>query len=129
MIDKKYLIDSVVCYEDESVLEASRILRDSFRKHLVVVNNDLEVLGVISVLDINNRVVSEEKNPKDVKISEIMTKDVITIDINTSYEEALKQVIEIGTHSVPVVENGKLQGLILVNSLWLLCSKCEEDEK
>ncbi len=118
MIDKNHLHDVVVCKEDDTLLEVSRILRDTQSRHLIVVNKNLSPMGIISTVDINNRIVAEEKDPKKIKAKEMMTKPIASVDINTSYQEAYEKMIAKGTYSLPVTEKGKLIGMLDFNLLF-----------
>lgn len=110
MIDKKHLSDTVVCREKETVLEAARILRDTKSRHLVVLSTDNKPLGILSTVDINNRVVAQEKDPKKTKVEDVMTRPVHSIDCSETYHHAIKKMAEAGSYSIPVTCNGKLLG-------------------
>lgn len=112
MIKKEHLIDAVICRENDDVLEVSRILRDTQRRHLLVLNKEDAPIGVISSVDINNRIVAEEKNPKQMKAKDVMTKNVHVVSIDDDYEKAYQSMAMLGTYSIPVVRNGKLLGLL-----------------
>jgi len=112
MIQKEHLIDAVVCRENDNVLEVSRILRDTQRRHLIVLDKEDKPVGIISTVDLNNRVLAEEKDPKKLKAKEIMTKSTKVVSIEDTYEKAFQIMAELGTYSIPVVRNGKLLGLL-----------------
>ena len=112
MIQKEHLTDAVVCHENDNILEVSRILRDTQRRHLFVIDKDDKPVGVISAVDINNRVVAEEKNVKKTKAKEIMTKNIETVSVEENYEKAFQIMIRLGTNSIPVLRNNKLFGLL-----------------
>ncbi|MCK5779423.1 MAG: CBS domain-containing protein, partial [Psychrilyobacter sp.] len=46
------------------------------------------------------------------KISDVMNTDLITIDADLSFEKVLKIMIEKGVGKLPVIENGKLIGVV-----------------
>lgn len=111
-IDKRILHDAVICKENDSVLEASQIMRDTQTRHVIVVDADMKPLGIISPFDINNRVVAEKKNPLNVKASDVMTAPVETIELSSSYEEASEKMISRETFTLPVTDKGKLIGIL-----------------
>jgi len=129
MIDKNKLMDAVTCKDDDNILEVSRILRDTQTRHLIVVDENRMPAGIISSVDINNRVVAEEKNTKETKAEEIMTKPIEFVDVNSSYDDAYKKMLEVGTYSLPVTENGKLIGLVDFNLLFKKCKDVAESKK
>jgi len=118
MIDKKRIQDVVICKENDSILEVSRILRDTKSRHLVVINNNKKPIGIISTVDINNRVVAQELDYKKTNAGDVMTKNIDVVDIKDSFDKACEKMISKGTYSIPVVENGKLIGIIGFNELF-----------
>jgi CBS domain-containing protein len=113
MISKKELSNAKVCYDFENVLEAANILKETKARHLIVINEENAPIGIISSVDIVNRVIAEELDPEKTKVKKVMTKNIDIIDINDTYENAYHQMAELGTYSIPVVdEDKKLCGLL-----------------
>ncbi len=112
MIQPTHLTDAVICRQFDTVLEVSRILRDTQRRHIIVLNERDEPIGIISAVDVNNRVVAEERNPALLLATDIMTGRIQTISVDDSYETGYRMMTELGTYSLPVVRNGKLLGLL-----------------
>ncbi|CAB3290231.1 Inosine-5'-monophosphate dehydrogenase [Methanocaldococcus lauensis] len=52
-----------------------------------------------------------------VKVSEYMTKNVITVSKDNTVKDVIKLIKETGHNSFPVVENGKLIGIVSVNDI------------
>lgn len=116
-IQKEHLTDAVICREDDTILEVSRIMRDTQTRHILVLDKTDKPVGIISTVDMNNRVLAEEKNPKITKAKEIMTKNIETVSIeNDTYERAFEVMAGIGTYSIPVVREGKLLGILEFNT-------------
>ena len=118
MIEKEKLDDAVICKEDDSVLEVDRIMRDTKTRHIIVIDKNLKPSGIISAFDINNRVVAEEKNAKEIKAEDIMTKPIQSIDIDIDYNEAYQKMIDLGIYTIPVTDKGKLVGILDFNFLF-----------
>ena len=110
MISKELLQDVVFCNEKDSILEVSRVLRDTQNRHLVVVDAKRKPVGIISTVDVNNRVVAEGKNPSTTLAKDIMTKPIETVDISITCEEAYQKMIKKGTYSIPVTDKNQLVG-------------------
>src|SRR3989338_89250 len=118
MINKNLLQDVVFCNDDACVLDVSRILRDTRTRHLIVVNEKNNPVGIISTVDINNRVVAEEKNSSTLKARDIMTKPIETVEVSSTCEEAYQKMVSKGTYSIPVTENGSLIGSLSFSKLF-----------
>jgi CBS domain-containing protein len=54
---------------------------------------------------------------KVINISDIMTKDVVTISPNATIKEAAKIFTEGGFLAMPVVDNGQIVGILSVRDL------------
>jgi acetoin utilization protein AcuB len=58
-----------------------------------------------------------KKRYKKMRIEEIMTKDVITVNPRTNFLEAQKIMMENSIRRLPVVDQGKLVGIITEHDL------------
>jgi len=101
----------------DTVKNAAQIMNENRIGSLVVVSGTGEVVGIITERDILTDIVAESKNAEDVKIEEIMTKNIITISPEKSLEDAADVMTENKIKKLPVVENGKLIGIITATDL------------
>lgn len=83
---------------------------------VVVLEKD-KLLGIFTERDLLNRVVSVGKDPKTVKVSEVMTTNVFVCSADDSYEYCLAQMKQIGCRHMPVVEGDKLLGILSIRDL------------
>jgi signal-transduction protein with cAMP-binding, CBS, and nucleotidyltransferase domain len=123
-MEKEKLNEALICNENDDILEVSRILRDTGQRHLIVVDSNIKPKGIISTVDINNRVVSQEKIPKEVKASEIMTSPIVSIELSKTYQEAYELMIEKNLYSIPITQDNKLIGLLDFNRLFMRVKEC-----
>lgn len=110
--------------EDNAVTVAKR-LHDFQERRIFVINEKKFPVGIISIVDINDRVVARGKDPKKTQAKDIMTYPVhLVVDLNDSLDEALKKMIQKDNYYVPVTEKGFLRGLITyANIMKVLNSK------
>lgn len=107
------LSQCIVCNHNETVVETARILRDCQSRHLLVLDDQKKPVGVISTVDICNRIVAEEKNPATIKAKDMMTKGIETIPVDASLPEALQKMGDKNISFLPVVdEKGSLVGVL-----------------
>ena len=101
--------------EDQSVLEVMETLIKKKISGGPVVNTKNELVGIISEGDCMKQI-SESRyyNPpmEDVRVGEHMAKNVETIDGNMNVFDAANKFLESRHRRFPIVENGKLVGLI-----------------
>ena len=115
MIRKKgYEVFSIA--PDATVLDALNMMA----KHNVgalLVMREGKMEGIISERDCVRKVEVMGKNVKDTKVSEIMTKDVITVEASHPLEECMELMIEKNFRHLPVCEGKELLGVISVRDV------------
>ena len=96
---------------DSNTIKAAILMRENNISCLVVKEKG-EFVGIITEKDIINEVVAEELYPGDVKIWEIMSRDLISVSANESIEEAAKLMRNKGVRRLVVIEDDIIIGVI-----------------
>ena len=78
----------------------------------VVVDDDDKVLGMVSLGDIVWFVGRLEERAPKLEVRNIMTEDVVSCTRGEMLEDVLKRMADRGIRHVPVIEDGKLIGLV-----------------
>ena len=100
--------------KDQNLTDALKL----FRKHNVSrlpVTNNKELVGIISERDIANKLGSskyESMPASRLHISSVMVKDVFTVPQTMQLGDVAKLMLEKGIGSVPVMEDGKMVGIV-----------------
>ena len=79
---------------------------------LVVTDDNREILGIITEHDIARGLKEHGRNVVDRPLGDLMTKDVITVDINETLTRVLELMDQHRIHYLPVTERGSLCGII-----------------
>jgi CBS domain-containing protein len=96
----------------KSVAYAAKMMRDEDVGLAPVVEGD-KLIGMLTDRDIAIRVVAEGRNPDEVKVSEVASKQVVTIDPQQDLDEALRIMAKHQVRRLPVVEeDGRLVGVV-----------------
>jgi signal-transduction protein with cAMP-binding, CBS, and nucleotidyltransferase domain len=74
-------------------------------------------VGIITDRDIVIRAVAAGKDPKSTPVSAIMSADPVTLSPDASDDEAEKLMAKSQVRRLPVVENGKLVGILVTAQL------------
>lgn len=84
--------------------------------------------GIISERDLINKLVSKKREPTQVKISEVMTHNVLTVTSDTSVQKAMEIITERRFRHLPIVDNGKLIGIISIGDItrWIMLQQQQE---
>ncbi len=94
-----------------SVVEAARLMRDEHIGSLPV-TEDKRLVGMITDRDVTTRVVAEGAVPETMSVEDVYSRDVISVEPNNDLEEALQLMARHQIRRLPVVENGRLVGMV-----------------
>lgn len=104
--------------EESTVLDAARYLRERQVRAVGVCDKQGVLIGVISHSDISDKVASENKCPAWMRVSEIMTRQLVTATPETSIEDCLRLMDQHGIFHLLVLDNEKgFRGMISVTDL------------
>lgn len=114
--DKGHAIQSIL--PGNTVFECAEKLSQLKIGALIVMDND-KLVGIVSERDILRKVVTINGDSKKIRVDAIMTKEqeLITVLPTTTVREAMRIVTEKRIRHLPVLENGKLVGLISIGDL------------
>jgi CBS domain-containing protein len=104
--------------DDTTVHDAARYLRDKGVRAVGVLDSAGKLVGVISQSDISDKVAAENKCPAWMHVSEIMTRDLVTVSPEVALDECLRRLEKHGIYHLLVVdEKGGYRGMISVTDL------------
>ncbi|MCS7368950.1 MAG: CBS domain-containing protein [archaeon GBS-70-058] len=99
-----------------SVLEAAKMMLSKNTGYLIVLDGGIPA-GMIGERDIVFKVVALGKDPSNVKVGEIMSKPLITIDPDATISEAIDIMVKNGIRRIPVVKDGIIYGVFTTRDL------------
>jgi CBS domain-containing protein len=102
---------------EDTVKDAAKIMNEHRIGSLVVVSGTGEVVGILTERDILADVVATGKSADEVKVSDIMTPNIVTITPDKTLEEAADIMTENKIKKLPVVYEGRLIGIITATDL------------
>jgi signal-transduction protein with cAMP-binding, CBS, and nucleotidyltransferase domain len=83
----------------------------------VLVKENDSLVGLLTEQDIVRNVIAKGKNPLDLKVVEVMEKDLHTIEPDKDIFEALQRMKDLNIRHLPVMNDGKLLGLLTVKDV------------
>jgi CBS domain-containing protein len=94
-----------------SVVEAAQLMRE---KHIgsLPITDDEQLVGMITDRDITTRVVAEAADPKTTSVGDVSSRDLISVEPDNDLDEALQLMASHQVRRLPVVENGRLVGIV-----------------
>ena len=103
--------------DSDSVIDVARIMRDQDTGVVPVVNGK-KIIGLVTDRDIVLRVIAEGKDIKNVRVNEVMTKQVRTVNEDASVREVLDVMSGAQIRRVPVVNrNNELVGIVSMKDI------------
>ena len=99
-----------------TVLEAVTLMNDHHVGSVLVIDEGHPV-GIFSERDVLTRVVAQELSPSDVRVSDVMTTRLITVDSNTNVLDAINIVTDRRCRHLPVVDNERVMGVVSIGDL------------
>jgi len=104
--------------DDASVHDVARYLRDKQIRAVGVVDANGRVVGVVSQADMSDKVAAENKCPAWMRISEIMTRNPISVPLDTPLDECVRLMERNGIfHLLVVDDKAGFRGMLSVQDL------------
>ena len=97
--------------QSASVVEAARLMREADIGSLPI-TDDEQLVGMITDRDITTRVVAEAADPKMTSVGDVVSRDLISVEPDEDLEEAVQLMASHQVRRLPVVENGRLVGIV-----------------
>lgn len=83
----------------------------------VAVVDEGRLAGIFSERDIMARVVARGLDPSATNVSAVMSRELVVAEPSELVDSALQKMHSIGSRHLPVVEDGKLVGMISIRDL------------
>ena len=99
------------CEPSTTVLEAARLMAQMDVGPIPVVEGDRPI-GLVTDRDIVVRAVAEGRDPQMTTVGEIASTDLVTVEPEQNLEEALELMARRQLRRLPVVEGGRLVGIV-----------------
>lgn len=109
---------NVVCVSSEqSILDVKHIYeKKDFHHHIPVTENG-KLVGMVSLIDFMYNIAGagiddDNKVYSELKVKNIMTKNPFYLTTSATIEEVAKELAKGYYHAVPIVEEGKIKGIV-----------------
>lgn len=108
---KNYMINKPLTVSPwDSVLKVIEIIVTG-KDQLPVINEKKQLIGMVTWQDISEKVILKNKEPREVKVEEVMRTSITTLTPKDSIKDALK-ILTREKFVLPVQEDKKLVGLL-----------------
>ncbi|MBK8739535.1 MAG: CBS domain-containing protein [Betaproteobacteria bacterium] len=119
----KFCRRNVVCaVPDTTIVDAAQLMRRNHIGDLIVVDTlgaERRPVGIVTDRDIVVEVVSVGLDPGLVKLGDLLTQPLVTVDEDTGYAETIRLMSARGVRRMPVVNKaGILVGIVSFDDLF-----------
>lgn len=101
---------------DQSVLDAIRLMALKGIGAVVVLDGG-KLVGILSERDYARKVILEDRSSRDTPVSDIMTRDVVTVTLDSSVADCMSLMTNNFFRHLPVVEGDRIAGMISIGDL------------
>jgi CBS domain-containing protein len=102
----------------ESVHDALQMMHDRNVGALLVMIEEY-LVGIVSERDYARKMILDHKMSKQTKVSEIMTRDVVTVSPNEDIQTCISLMKQHHIRHLPVASEGKVKGMLSLRDLFL----------
>ena len=102
---------------EDTVKEAAVLMSRHNIGSLVVINSKKKVVGIVTERDIIDKVNAKDKLASRVRVEDIMSPNVITIDSNSLIDDAVYLMVKHRIKKLPVLDNNELVGIITATDI------------
>jgi len=110
--------DIAVCRKEDTLYEAASKMKERDVGVIPVCSENKELMGVITDRDLALRGYAEKK-PDTTTVQEVMSGQLYHVSQDTSVQEAADMMAQKQIRRLPIVENGKLAGIVSLGDLSL----------
>lgn len=118
--------DIVTMPRTASIAEAARLLKHKKIGAVVISDDRKTVLGILSERDIVHALVDNAAAALTMRVSQLMTRDVVTCAPEDSIAELMARMTERRIRHLPVIKDGVLDGMVSIGDV--VKSRLEEVE-
>lgn len=88
---------------------------------IVVTRGDV-LAGILTERDVLTRIVASGLDPRNIEVCEVMTTELVTVELDTPIAVAIRLVTDKRCRHLPVVDSGRVLGIVSGGDLtaWLL---------
>ncbi|GGJ86901.1 hypothetical protein GCM10007063_06790 [Lentibacillus kapialis] len=110
--------DITVCRKEDTLHDAASKMKERDVGVIPVCSENQELMGVITDRDLVLRGYADKK-PDTAMIQEVMSEQLYHVSQDTSVQEAADMMAQKQIRRLPIVENGKLTGIVSLGDLSL----------
>lgn len=118
MLVREIMKKQVICAtEDASLRDVARKMMEQNIGVIPVVDDRQQLRGILTDRDIAMAVAAEGRSPERTRVGEVMAHEAVCTEIDADLESALKTMNQTRARRLPVIEQGRVVGILSVTDL------------
>ena len=114
---KDIMVSNVVTIDpDKTARDAARLMADNGISSVIVMKGN-EIIGIVTERDLVRKVCANDISSSKVSITSVMSSPVITAESDLPIEAAVQRMFNNRIRRLPVVEDGKLVGIVTISDI------------
>lgn len=116
LVEEVMTRDIIRVDSNKTVYDACKLYSKIRVGSLVVMNNDITV-GIVTERDVIEKAILQNKDPKKIKVKDIMSPNLITVHALSPLERAAQIMKESNIKKLPVILNNEIVGIVTETDL------------
>ena len=119
----------VVSVSPQTTVEEAAITMTAKKIGSVVVMDGGKLAGIFTERDLLNRVIGRGLEPKKTSVSQVMSKEVCTISLDDTVENAFELMEKTKCRRLPIIQSGRVVGMVTMRNIleWLVAEMESEN--
>jgi len=114
---KDIMVSNVVTIDpDKTARDAARLMADNGISSVIVMKGN-EIIGIVTERDLVRKVCANDISSSKVSITSVMSSPVITAESDLPIEAAVQRMFNNRIRRLPVVEDGRLVGIVTISDI------------
>ena len=114
---KDVMVEEVITVKANTKVRDAVELMNKNEIGCLVVEKAGKPVGIMTERDVLKKIVCQSKNPEEVKVWEIMSKPLVVGMVDMDLEEIARLMLKRDIKKLPIVNGGKLVGLITLTDI------------
>jgi signal-transduction protein with cAMP-binding, CBS, and nucleotidyltransferase domain len=102
---------------ETTAIEAAHRMKAASHGFIIIASPGGEPEGIVTEWDYLAKIVAEERDPKQVRLSDIMSSELVSVDANTGLDQVAQIMTLKGIRRVLVIKDHKVLGVITAKTM------------
>ena len=117
MLVKEVMTREIIAIPPDETIESAAVTMTHCGISSLIIRGERSVLGILTERDVLTRVVARGEDPRIVKVGDVMTSQLISVNPDASVDEASELMLKNRIKKLPIIDNNKPDRVLGILSL------------